>query len=50
MKTKIQIIITILTIIAGIIALNCHDNMQRAEYAQTNGCEWSVQGGHDVCR
>lgn len=50
MKTKIQIILTILAIIFGIILLNHYDNMERANYAQTNGCEWSVYGGHDVCR
>lgn len=50
MKTKIQIILTILAIIAGIMLLNCHDNMVRAEYAQSHGCEWSVYGGHDLCR
>lgn len=50
MKTKTQIILTILAIILGIILLNQHDNMERANYAQINGCEWSVYGGHDVCR
>lgn len=50
MKTKIEIIITILAIILGIVLLNQHQDKVRADYAQSHQCEWSAQAGHDVCR
>jgi len=48
MKTKI-IIATILAIIA-IAFYNHHKDTERALYAQTNNCTWTIQSSHDICK
>ena len=53
---KNKLISTLKAIIAliallGVIALcNTHEDVQRMEYAERNGCEWVIYGSHDVCR
>ena len=50
MKTKLQIIIALALIIAGILAYNAHKDNARAQYAQAHNCTWIVAGSHDICK
>ena len=48
MKTKI--IIALILIIAGIAFYNHHKDTERALYAETHNCTWTVYGSHDICK
>jgi len=50
MKTKLQIIIALALIIAGILAYNAHKDAARSEYAAAHSCTWVVAGSHDICK
>lgn len=50
MKTKIKATIIILAVILGIVLYEQHKDAQRAEYAQTHNCTWTIYGSHDICK
>lgn len=50
MKTKIKTILTIIAVIALALLYNYHKDQTRANYAQVNDCEWTIQGSHDICK
>lgn len=49
-KTKIKTILAILLGLTLIVLYNQHKDNQRAEYARTHNCTWSVYGSHDICK
>ena len=54
MKTKIKTIVKIILAVALVIGAMAiyenHKENQRAYYAKANGCAWTIQGSHDVCK
>lgn len=54
MKTKIKTTIKIIlavAIVLGIMAIyENHKDRMRADYAAANGCSWTIQGSHDLCK
>ena len=48
MKTKI--ILAVIIAIVAIAFYNHHKDTERALYAQTHNCEWTVYASHDICK
>ena len=46
----LKAIIALTALLGAIAPYNTHENAQRMEYAERNGCEWVIYGSHDICR
>ena len=50
MKTKTKIIFITILIFIVLVLFEQHKDQQRANYAQTNNCTWTIYGAHDICK
>jgi len=48
--STLKAIIALIALLGAIALCNTHENAQRMEYAERNGCEWVIYGSHDICR
>ena len=49
-KTTIKIILATALVIALMAIYENHKDQRRADYAAANGCSWTIQGSHDICK
>lgn len=48
--STLRVMIALIALLGAIALYNTHENAQRAEYAERNGCEWVIYSGYDICK
>lgn len=49
-KTTIKIILATALVVGAMAIYENHKDQRRADYAAANGCNWTIQGSHDICK